>query len=66
MRSLSLKVGFFDIVALPLFQSFAQTFVEAAPMLEAVRDNYNMWREEAVMGQAPPLHQQQPRCRPSK
>ncbi|GAX75245.1 hypothetical protein CEUSTIGMA_g2690.t1 [Chlamydomonas eustigma] len=62
------QVGFFDIVALPLFQSFAQTFVEASPMLEAVRNNYNMWREEAAMGPAPSLSQQQAArmMRPSK
>ena len=42
------QVGFFDIVALPLFQSFAQAFTEATPMLDAVKDNYNMWRDETV------------------
>jgi hypothetical protein len=41
------QVGFFDIVALPLFQSFAQAFPDATPMLDAVKDNYAMWREEA-------------------
>eukprot|EP00798_Chlamydomonas_sp_ICE-L_P002632 gene2632-5005_t len=39
------QIGFFDIVALPLFQSFAQTFTESQPMLDSVRDNCNMWRE---------------------
>lgn len=43
------QVGFFDIVALPLFQSFAQAFTDATPMLEAVKDNYAMWREEAAI-----------------
>mmetsp|Transcript_25460 Transcript_25460/g.55342 ORF Transcript_25460/g.55342 Transcript_25460/m.55342 type:complete len:787 (-) Transcript_25460:1267-3627(-) len=43
------QVGFFDIVALPLFQSFAQAFTDATPMLEAVKDNYTMWREEAAL-----------------
>ncbi|PNW81070.1 hypothetical protein CHLRE_07g342350v5 [Chlamydomonas reinhardtii] len=43
------QVGFFDIVALPLFQSFAQAFPEATPMLDAVKDNYAMWREEAAV-----------------
>ncbi len=41
------QVGFFDIVALPLFQSFAQAFPDTSPMLEAVKDNYHMWREES-------------------
>jgi hypothetical protein len=35
--------------ALPLFQSFAQAFTDATPMLEAVKDNYQMWREEAAL-----------------
>ncbi len=43
------QVGFFDIVALPLFQSFAQAFQEATPMLDAVKDNYAMWLEEAAV-----------------
>jgi hypothetical protein len=43
------QVGFFDIVALPLFQSFAQAFADAIPMLDAVKDNYAMWREEAAV-----------------
>lgn len=46
------QVGFFDIVALPLFQSFAQVFVETTPMLEAVKDNYTMWREDAALATA--------------
>ncbi|KAG1666487.1 hypothetical protein FOA52_004869 [Chlamydomonas sp. UWO 241] len=40
------QVGFFDIVALPLFQSFATKFPFTTPMLDAVRSNYAMWREE--------------------
>lgn len=38
------QVGFFDIVALPLFQSYAQAFPEALPLLDAVKDNYQMWK----------------------
>ena len=41
------QVGFFDIVALPLFQTFAQAFSESTPMLEAVKDNYYLWREDS-------------------
>ncbi len=44
-----LQVGFFDIVALPLFQSLAQVFGGTVPLLDAVRDNYVMWKEEAVV-----------------
>lgn len=42
------QVGFIDIVALPLFQSFAHVFQGAMPLLEAVKDNYAMWKEEAM------------------
>lgn len=43
------QMGFFDIVALPLFQSLAAAFSETTPMLDAVRDNYHMWRDESVL-----------------
>ncbi len=42
-----LQVGFFDIVALPLFQSFSQKFPEAEPLLAAVKENYEMWKDES-------------------
>jgi len=48
------QVGFFDIVALPLFQSFAQAFPEATPMLDSVKDNYHVrcvhvcWFESSI------------------
>mmetsp|Transcript_34412 Transcript_34412/g.76444 ORF Transcript_34412/g.76444 Transcript_34412/m.76444 type:complete len:639 (+) Transcript_34412:160-2076(+) len=38
------QVGFFDIVALPLFYSWATVFHEALPMVRAVEDNCNKWR----------------------
>lgn len=40
------QVGFFDIVALPLFQSFAQAFQEATPVLETVKNNYHVSNRE--------------------
>jgi hypothetical protein len=43
------QVGFFDIVALPLFQSLAQVFSGTVPLLDAVRDNYVMWKEETAV-----------------
>lgn len=49
------QAGFFDIVALPLFQSFALAMPDSAPMLEAVKDNYAMWREEATLFSGVPL-----------
>jgi hypothetical protein len=39
-----LQVGFFDIVALPLFYSWATVFPEAMPLVRAVEDNCNRWR----------------------
>ncbi|GIL70062.1 hypothetical protein Vretimale_3337 [Volvox reticuliferus] len=38
------QVGFFDIVALPLFYSWASVFHEALPLVRAVEDNCNRWR----------------------
>lgn len=38
------QVGFFDIVALPLFHSWASVFTEALPLAQAVEDNCNRWR----------------------
>lgn len=38
------QVGFFDIVALPLFYSWASVFHEAMPLVRAVEDNANRWR----------------------
>lgn len=47
------QVGFFDIVALPLFQSFAQIFPSSTPMLDAVKDNYAMWRDVITSASKP-------------
>lgn len=38
------QVGFFDIVALPLFWSWATVFSDALPLVRAVEDNCNRWR----------------------
>lgn len=38
------QVGFFDIVALPLFYSWAAVFVDATPLVRSVEDNCNHWR----------------------
>lgn len=46
-----LQVGFFDIVALPLFYSWASVFHEATPLVRAVEDNANRWRQ-IEMGRA--------------
>ncbi|WIA11311.1 hypothetical protein OEZ85_011434 [Tetradesmus obliquus] len=48
------QVGFFDIVALPLYTSLAQRFPGCRPMLEAVLDNYAMWKEQEQQQQQRP------------
>ena len=37
-------VGFFDLVAQPLFRSWAAVFEGALPMLRAVEDNLRKWK----------------------
>eukprot|EP00798_Chlamydomonas_sp_ICE-L_P016333 gene16333-22523_t len=37
--------GFFNVVAIPLFSSFAQCFPSASAMLEGAQDNLAMWVE---------------------
>ncbi|MEW5312657.1 MAG: hypothetical protein WDW38_004274 [Sanguina aurantia] len=36
--------GFFDIVALPLFYSWASVFQDALPLVRAVEENCNIWK----------------------
>ncbi len=38
------QVGFFDIVALPLFSSWAAVFPESLPLVRAAEDNCSRWR----------------------
>ena len=44
--SLHEQVGFFEIVALPLYQSMAAVLPGAQPMLNGAMDNYYLWRSE--------------------
>jgi hypothetical protein len=44
------QLGFFDVVALPLFQSFATRFPDTEPLLAGLRDNYAYWRDDAERG----------------
>lgn len=39
------QVGFFDFVALPLFETLADAFPSARPMSESVRANRVRWAE---------------------
>ncbi len=39
------QVGFFDLVAIPLFRSWCAVFNDALPMLKAVESNRNEWRK---------------------
>jgi len=39
------QVGFFDYVALPLYQTLAKAFPSTEPMLVGVKANYQCWRD---------------------
>ena len=43
MRVCCLQVGFFEIVALPLFNGFVELIPDARPMLDGVMENYEYW-----------------------
>ncbi|KAK9868656.1 hypothetical protein WJX84_004455 [Apatococcus fuscideae] len=38
------QVGFFEIVALPIFRAYRQLIPQAQPMLDGVMGNYDYWR----------------------
>jgi cAMP-specific phosphodiesterase 4 len=40
------QIGFFDVVALPLFGAFAEAFPGAERFLVAARDNLKYWRAQ--------------------
>ena len=42
---LPIQVGFFEVVALPLFQAIVAIAPCAQHMLDAANDNYCMWRD---------------------
>ncbi|KAL6761468.1 3'5'-cyclic nucleotide phosphodiesterase [Haematococcus lacustris] len=42
------QVGFFDFVALPLFNNFTARFTAAKPLLHGVTQNYRHWQAEAA------------------
>lgn len=39
-----MQVGFFDVVAMPLFRSWCAVLTDARPMLRAVEDNRRRWK----------------------
>ena len=39
------QVGFFEIVALPLFTAYQELMPESRPMLDNVRANYKQWHQ---------------------
>ena len=41
------QVGFFEIVALPLFTGYTQLVPDAKPLLDAVMSNYQHWHAGA-------------------
>ncbi|KAL6762827.1 hypothetical protein V8C86DRAFT_3130553 [Haematococcus lacustris] len=46
------QVGFFDFVALPLFNNFTARFTTAKPLLHGVTQNYRHWQAEAAVASA--------------
>lgn len=40
-----MQVGFFEIVALPLFKAYVEFIPAAQPMLDAIKANYQHWHE---------------------
>ncbi|KAJ9520545.1 hypothetical protein QJQ45_007397 [Haematococcus lacustris] len=46
------QVGFFDFVALPLFNNFTARFTAAKPLLHGVTQNYRHWQAEAAVASA--------------
>lgn len=37
------QVGFFDFVALPMFQAFVEVMPDSTPLLDAISKNYKLW-----------------------
>lgn len=48
-----LQLGFFNIVGIPLFKSFAELFPEAQPMLDGVMSNFKHWEQGTAMEDLP-------------
>eukprot|EP00195_Chlamydomonas_chlamydogama_P006345 CAMPEP_0202897216 /NCGR_PEP_ID=MMETSP1392-20130828/6039_1 /ASSEMBLY_ACC=CAM_ASM_000868 /TAXON_ID=225041 /ORGANISM="Chlamydomonas chlamydogama, Strain SAG 11-48b" /LENGTH=1191 /DNA_ID=CAMNT_0049582803 /DNA_START=21 /DNA_END=3596 /DNA_ORIENTATION=- len=48
------QTGFFNIVVMPLFTAFSQVFPRTLPLLNTVRENYNMWKLEEMNAAAAP------------
>ncbi|KAL6759759.1 hypothetical protein V8C86DRAFT_1826880 [Haematococcus lacustris] len=49
------QIGFFDFVALPLFNNFTSRFIGAKPLLRGVLRNYSYWQSEATTPRDTPL-----------
>ena len=43
-----LQVGFFEIVALPLFKGFVELIPSTKPMLNGVMANYDYWHSKSL------------------
>lgn len=43
LRLSDAQIGFFEVVALPLFKSFVEKFPLAQPMTEHAQENLSMW-----------------------
>ncbi len=43
LRDCSMQVGFFEIVAMPMFRSYVELIPGAQPLLDGVMANYEYW-----------------------
>ena len=50
---ISIQLGFFNIVGIPLFKAMADLFEESQPMLDGVLANFRQWQDVAEGVAAP-------------
>ncbi len=50
--SYAVQVGFFEIVALPLFSAYTSMLPAAKPLLDAAMSNYHFWHSTAASAEA--------------
>lgn len=53
--TVTLQMGFFSIVGIPLFKAMAELFEESKPMLDGVLANYRYWEAATPDADLPPL-----------
>lgn len=48
-----LQIGFFSIVAIPMYKAMVAAFEDAQPLLDGVMSNYKCWEAAAASGKDP-------------